>query len=413
MLVTLIGSYLLSGKQKRKAPPISSVPLKVLILIHVIWTLVSTVNSVEPIASLKAAISILCEYYALYYILTRTVSSIATSRKILFGMVLGIIVCSVFGAFEAYTGWSVLSYFPAREHHFFGSAVLNMDEERGLRVRSTFPHAILYGEALAMAIVWSFYLLATAKRRKERVLLWAGLMLMFLNIYKTASRGPWSAVIISFLLLLIGSDKSVRKYVVAIVLLSVSVCIIRPGVWDTIKGIYDATFDPNSPVGSSYEYRWGLLAVGKAALAKDGLRTLWGYGLETFYDLHLRGEFLGNPQHEFLSCDSSWIQLMVETGYVGLVSIFLLLAAPAWIAFRDTWKLRIPASFFSWICFISLISFYYLMTSVAIYAWGQNGYMLWILIALTVVHRHLVRCENARPRSSKRISVEQLVLAHA
>ncbi len=401
MLITLIVLYFVSGQQRRGFPPMASTPLKILILTHVVWTLVSTVNSFEPIASLKSAFSTVFEYYILYYLLVRTISSAKTIRNILFGMVLGIMVCSVFGAFEAYSGWSVLTYFPARDHHFYGSQILNMDEERGLRSRSTFPHAILFGGALAMAIIWALYLLATAKRPKEKVLLWAGVMLMFLNIYKTASRGPWMAIVGSLGLLLFRSEKRVRRYILAITLLSVSVCVIRPGVWDTIEGIFFATFDLNSPTGSSYEYRYALLTVGEQALAKDSLHKLWGYGPGTFYDLHLRGDFLGNPDHEFLSCDSSWIELMVETGYVGLASIGLVLASAAGKALRDTWILPRPHKYLSWIFFITMLSFYYAMASVAIYGWGQNGYMLWTLISLSVVHRHLARCESARLPASE------------
>ena len=401
MLITLIGLYVFSGKQKRDFLPLASTPLKIFILIHVTWILVSTVNSIEPISSLKMALSIVFEYYILYYLLVRLITNMKTIHNILFGMVLGIMVCSVFGAFEAYKGWSVLTYFPARTHLFFGSAIVFNDEARGLRVRSTFPHAILYGQALAMAIIWAFYLLATAKGLKEKVLLWAGLILMFLNIFKTASRGPWIAIVASLVLLLFVSERRVRRYILVVALLSSSVCIIRPGVWDSINGLYFATFDSNSPTGSSYEYRYALLTVGEQALAKDGLRRLWGYGLGTFYDLHLRGEFLGNPDHEFLSCDSSWIELMVETGYVGLVSIVLVLGPAAGRALRDAWILPRPHKYLSWIFFITMLSYYYAMMSVAIYAWGQNGYMLWILISLSIVHRHLVQSESARVRASE------------
>lgn len=398
MLVALVGVYILSGNRNAGSPRVASTPLKVLIAIHITWVIVSTVNSVEPVTSLKMMLSMLLEYYVLYYILVHTISSTETIRNILYGMVVGIMVCCVFGAFEAYKGWSVLSYFPVRVHHF-GSDILNMDEQRGLRVRSTFTHAILFGEATGMAIVWALYLLATAKRPKHKLLLWAGVMMMFLNIFKTSSRGPWSALALSFLLLILFTLHDIRKYVFVIVILSVLVCVIRPGVWDTIKGIYDSTFDQDSVVGSSYEYRWALLKVGEQALAKDGARQVWGYGLETFFDLHLEGDFLGVPNHKFDSCDSSWVELMVETGYVGLVLIAILLLNPLFMAVRDARKLPKPYGYLSWIFFISMLSFYYLMTNVAIYGWGQPGYMLWIVIAMSVVYPRLTknRCWASAP----------------
>lgn len=390
MLILLLILFLAKGG-KSNSRHYASKSLGILIVLHIIWISISTANSVEPASSIKMMLSMVLEYYVLYYILVRTISSTKTIRKILFGMVLGVMACSVCGAFEAYTGWSVLSYFPVRVHNFHGGEVLDVDEQRGLRVRATFPHAILYGEAIAMAILWALYLLATTKDRWKSILLWGGVMLMFLNIFKTASRGPWSALAFSLVLLLSFTFTKVRKYLLFIVILSVSVCVIRPGVWDSIRAIYDSTFDPTSVAGSSYEYRWALLKVGEQALAKDGARKVWGYGLETFFDLHLQGEFLGVPDHKFESCDSSWVQLMVETGYVGLLLIAGLLLNPLLAALRDVRRLPKPHAYLSWIFVISMISFYYLMTNVAIYGWGQPGYMLWIVIAMSAVYPRLVK----------------------
>lgn len=396
ILIALIALYFFGHKRDRYSPPLAHTPLKVLISIHILWMLVSTINSTEPIISLKMMLSSVFEYYILYFILTKTISKLTTVRQILYAMVLGAIICSVLGAIEAYRGWSILTYFPARQHLFSGAAIFAHDEERGLRVRATFPHAILYGEALAMAIIWALYLIATAARKKEKVWLWAGVALMFLNEFKTASRIPWSALGASMALLFVASETRIRTYICILALLSTSVCIVRPGIWHTIKGLYDATFDVSSPTGSSYEYRWALLTVGKQALAKDFFRSLWGYGSGTFYDLHLRGTFLGKPDHEFLSCDSSWIELMVETGYVGFLIIALLLGAAARVGTRNSWKLTQPHSLLSRVMVITLLSFYYSMTSVAIYGWGQNGYMLWILIALIVLQEHLVKSQDLR-----------------
>jgi hypothetical protein len=35
---------------------------------------------------------------------------------------------------------------------------------------------------------------------------------------------------------------------------------------------------------------------------------------------------------------------------------------------------------------INLVQYYFLMFSVAIYSWGQNGYMLWFIIAMSMAY---------------------------
>ena len=95
-----------------------------------------------------------------------------------------------------------------------------------------------------------------------------------------------------------------------------------------------ATFDPTSPLGSSYEYRYVLRELAVKAVSKDMGRALWGYGMESFYYLGLQGNLYGKP-YRFLSCDSSWVELLVETGYVGLIIVAALLFSPAWEAWKE------------------------------------------------------------------------------
>jgi len=49
-----------------------------------------------------------------------------------------------------------------------------------------------------------------------------------------------------------------------------------------------------------------------------------------------------------------------------------------------------PEKYFSGVIFIVLAAFYFLLLSVAGYSWGQQGFMAWILIALSVVYPAIV-----------------------
>jgi hypothetical protein len=353
-------------------------PLKGLILIHIAWCVISTGNSIVPLMSVKKAVSVVAEYYTLYFIYWKTISRKETIQKILFAMVLAMIAASAFGAFEAYGADNILTLLPKVSHHFD----LNVDTDREIRVQSTFDHPILFGAALAMAITTALYLLSTVTKRWQKVILWLGIMLMFLNIYKTSSRGPWLDATLGCLLLFIFAGKKVRRPLLIIGMLSVLAMVVRPGIWSTVKGIYDNTFDMNTSTGTSYQYRYALQhAVTNKVLEAPG-RTLWGYGLESFYDLQVEGDFLGKP-HVFVSCDSAWSEFLVETGFVGLGLMIVFLLRPVCRGFWDYRKLPPPDRYLSLLLCVNLLVFYFQMYSVGMYSWGQNGYMLWIIIALT------------------------------
>jgi hypothetical protein len=380
LIVGLLLILYLTGNNNTGRQVKMPMPLKVLILLHVCWCILSTTDSIVPLMSIKKAVSVIIEYYALYFIYWKSVTKTETIRKILFSIVLAVIVCSVFGAFEAYGAENVLALFPKAGHHFS-----TMEMEREVRVQSTFDHPILFGAALAMAIVIALYLVSVMQKSWQVILLWLGVILMVLNCYKTSSRGPWLDVILGCLLLVIFARGKLRKNILIIGVLAIAAMIIRPGIWATVRGIYDNSFDMNTSTGTSYEYRYALQHAVRAKLLQSPTRALWGYGLESFYDLQIEDEFLGKP-HLFLSCDSSWAELMIETGFVGLGIIILILFKPAWRALRDYQILPAPDRYLSLMLLVNLLIFYFQMYSVGMYSWGQNGYILWILIAITFAY---------------------------
>jgi hypothetical protein len=60
-----------------------------------------------------------------------------------------------------------------------------------------------------------------------------------------------------------------------------------------------------------------------------------------------------------------------------------------WITFRNFWQLPPPESDLCAVLFISLSGFYFLLLSVAGYSWGQQGYMAWILISISVSYSQI------------------------
>lgn len=393
----LVLLYLTSaGRADREARRLPA-PLKALLIVNVCWYLVAAANSLDVMTSIKKAVSVILEYYAVYFIYVKTISSVKTINRIIVAIVLAIVVCCLFGVSEAYQGWTILSYFPAAAHHWEDTA-----PDRDMRIQSTYPHAILYGAALAMAIILAFYLLTVVSTTVKKIALWTGLALMFLNLYKTGSRGPWIDTILGCLLLLLFSKGQVRRAISYVAVISVLVLVLRPGVWLTIKSIYINTFDTETSTGTSYAYRQALLDAAVRRLSGGPVsRLLWGYGPESFYSVRLEGELAHKP-HVFLSCDNSWVQFLIETGAVGLAIMLIMLMNPAWAAWRQFMRLPKPSRYLSLTLLIVFAIWYLQMYSVSMYSWGQTGYTLWILIALTYSYRRIANRQSAPPEASRK-----------
>jgi hypothetical protein len=404
MRVSLL-TLLLLFLTKKRPPNASRIPLKNVMVLHVTWVLCSTAYSISVATSVKQLISQVLEYYLMYFLIVRSITSVTTIRKILYAMIMAMGLCSTFSLLEVYASWSILRIFPANLWITYNGGLdpLYIEWGRGLRVRSTFPHPILFGDALAMTIPIALYLLSIWENKKQRIVLWASLFLMAWAIYKTSSRGPWIAVSVCCVLLFLMVKNRVRSYLTTIAVLMLIAILARPGIWQTIDGLYEATTDASSPVGSSYLYRHALTEAIHKSMHKDIGRYLLGYGLGTFREKGLDITFLGVTQRWY-TCDDNWAAFLYETGYGGLLIITLLLGKPLLMAWRDYRKMPRPSNALSGVFFISLAGFDFLMLSVAAYSWGQQGYMAWILISLSICHARVIynsADESQRPKKRR------------
>jgi hypothetical protein len=400
-LLTLLVLFL-----SRKRPPNTNrIPLKNLMLLHVTWVLISTAYSISVATSIKQLISQVLEYYLMYFLIVRSITSLTTIYKILYAMMMAIGLCCIFSLAEVYATWSILRIFPQNLWITYNGGLdpLYVEWGRGLRARSTFPHPILFGDALAMSIPITLYLLSIWKNKRQRIILWVAFFLMTWAIYKTSSRGPWIAAALCCCLLFLLVKNRIRSYLIAIAALMVLVIVARPGIWQTISGLYEATTDASSPVGSSYLYRHTLTETIDESMHKDAGRYLLGYGLGTFREKGLDITFLGVTQRWY-TCDDNWALFQYETGYGGLIIMGALLFTPLVMAWKNYRRMPRSSNQLSGVLFVCLAGFYFLLLSVAGYSWGQQGYMAWILISLSVSHARVIHNGSAEglQRSSKK-----------
>lgn len=406
-LLTLLCLYWKRRKRFCSEP----IPFKRLMSLHIAWAVLSCIYSLAVATSVKQLLAQVLEFYLMYYLLVRIITSVTTIHKMIYAMMTAIAICCVLGLFEPYAHWSVLRIFPPENWITYNGGLDPLYSElgRGIRVRSTFPHPILFGDALAMSIPLTLYLISIWPSGRQRTFLWISLVLMFWAIYKTESRGPWLATAMCCLALFLMVRKRVRRYLMVIAVLTGIALLSRPGILQTIDALYQATTDPTQPVGTSYLYRHALSSAIRESVAASPTRALLGYGLGTFRQMGLEITFL-DQTHRWYTCDDNWSLFLYETGYVGLLLIGLLLFAAAFYALR-TWRMfRGNAGAMSGVFFVCLAGFYFLMLSVAAYSWGQQGYMSWILISLAVSHRRVLLRERAVEEEQRR-SERELDLA--
>jgi len=382
--ITMLVLALLSLNQ---SSPVSRIELKYLIVVLLIWSFLSNVNSIVLVVSLKRMMAYVLEYFTLFFILSKYVTSTTIIRKIFVSVQIAIFLACILGFIEYLNGWSLNSLFPS-EAGRFSYLDRSMVARQG-RLKSIFPHPILFGSAIAMTLPITFHFMANTKNRIIQVLLWINVVFMMFCLYKTTSRGPWIASGIAIVMLFV-MYPSTRRFILTIGVTSVLILFIRPGIWSSLSNILLATFDPTTPLGSSYQYRYALVEVIMNALDVSIGRTLMGYGQDAFYYLGLEAEFDGRI-YQFLSMDSAWAKILFELGYVGFVISVVIFVRALMHVFMSYYKYfnTIWHQHFT-VYAIMMVVFYFMMTNVAIYGWGPNGYLLWMAIALSCTHAHLI-----------------------
>ncbi|MBM4144258.1 MAG: hypothetical protein FJ225_11805 [Lentisphaerae bacterium] len=381
-LVMALALLVFVDRRKLPPPPRRRAPLRWLIAANIVWALVANVYSVVPLISAKSVLSTVFEYYLMYLLLVRIISEPATVHRMFTAMVLAMTAAAALGAVEAYTGFSYIKCFPEQSYRF--GNLVRAAMPRDLRVKSAFQHAILFGGALALAVPQALHLIASTSDARRKALLSGAVLLMLLAVYKTFSRGPWLGLAMALTALLV-FYVPLRRYVLALGAAIGAALLLRPGVMRSLIGMWTATLSTETRLGRSYSYRYALVRVVMETLAGEPFRQIVGFGQNSFYHLQLQAWFF-DRYYTFLSCDSAWVNFAIESGYVGLAGMALLLGAAWWMAWRAYRALPEPGRYTPLVIAVNLATYYFMMVSVAMYEWGQNTHQLWMLIAMAAAY---------------------------
>lgn len=402
--LALIGLYLAIGRSEHTQEEPQGLPLRWLLGGVIGWMVISSVMSVVPSVSFKSCLSQCLDFAIPYVIYARCMRNREQVESILGGFVSGMSVCAIFGLLEIYKDWTLSSLFPTVAGRF--SYLESADLGRGMRVHSSFDHPILFGAALALAIPMTLYLLTQASSVARKAYLWCALFMMTLCIYKTGSRGPWLAVLFSVVVLVTVGDGQIRRTAGIIVALGALALVTRPGIRASVQDLYGSTMDPDSAQGESYQWRYVLYHVARQELSKDLGRSLWGFGPESFYYLGLTTDVeVDGVEHtvQVQSCDSAVVELTMDTGYVGFLLVALLLLKAAYVSLHSQFVLAWRKNSLSLLLFVNICAFCFLMTNVELFGWGQQSYMLWIVISLAMVMPRVLSESHAEERGITQI----------
>lgn len=350
------------------------IPFIYLMILVGIANLISLIVSVEFVFSLKSYLSFTIEIIIFYIIMTTTVSDEKYARRMLNYICFALFLVAFLAVIEKYTGFNPVDTYV---HGYVRKEKYVND------VMSTYSHRILLGTAMAMGWPIAISLIDFYKDYPFRkVSLWIAACSLVSSCYFAYSRGPWIASLIAALIMFILGTSGLKNKLLIVAVIAICTMVIRPGIWDTIGNLAEATMDPYSAKGSSYEWRWELWRKAFYEISKSTERALFGYGpgVSEAMDLHGSVSFL-DVEDDFWSWDNHYAANLLEGGYVGfgiliiLYTVILKKLYTIWRVSNDSYK-NLLASIIA-----SVAVMLFMMTNVKIFA-PQLNYIFWTLISI-------------------------------
>jgi O-antigen ligase len=113
---------------------------------------------------------------------------------------------------------------------------------------------------------------------------------------------------------------------------------------------------------------------------------LWGYGESTWRDMGFEETWSNGTVHPVLSVDSDVAGFLQQLGIVGALIMFTLLIKPAIVALKNSKRAREPENLLCLSLCGCMLAFLFMTTNVAIYGWGQQGFWMFIIMAVSLTY---------------------------
>lgn len=335
---------------------------------------ISTAFSVTPAPSVKDLLSFAIETVLFIHLSIAALPSLAAARAALRALGVAATAVAAVALVERYTGVSLpAAIFTGFKHCHDG-------------IQSTFPHRILLGYAMAVALPVTLQLFALARTRRGRVA-WGGATLAVITAcFLADSRGGWLGMALAGAAVFVLGSRPVRRTCVVLAVLAALTLLFRPGIRDTIASRVTDTYATDSYKAVSYRYRWLLWDVAFAEIDRTPERFLFGYGglsTESMDLSHYFHEQQGGMTLKtgFTSWDNHYASDLMEFGVVGLgveVLGYLALVLQLILARRHA-----PPAYRDLLTVALIGTAVLLFARTNVYLFGQQPKLLgWALIAL-------------------------------
>jgi O-antigen ligase len=227
-------------------------------------------------------------------------------------------------------------------------------EDAGNRIAGTFTHPNILAFYLVLAFTFFFYLLKSGHLKSSTPVKWGvrGLMLNTLVLLvATKTRNAWISIYTGFAIYAFLKDRKMLLLLMLIVPLLFLIPPVQERMLTVLKN--DASGDYRGI--NSFEWR---MQMWKSSFSKIAQRPLQGYGLGSFKSMS--EEFSTNKK---TGAHNTYVELIFETGMVGLLSFLGLFLSPLTVFFK---KMRLSETLAEgqiWALVISYIISYMLICS--------------------------------------------------
>ncbi len=355
-------------------------PLINLLVLIIIADFFSLIFAFNFSVSLNGFLILIIERFIFYLIVINAITNKEVINGIIKSLGLTFILIAILGIVERYTQFNPIDYISLPDNP-------RLEIRMAHAVYSTLPHPILFGTALAMGLPFCLFLVDSEIDQFNKRFWGFSIFLIIAGIYFSNSRGPWLATMIMVVTLLILHYDRIKVRLIPVIYLMVLILFFRPGVFNTIFGLFSSTLDENSLEGTSFFYRFELFKVAFYEIVKFPERVAFGYGDGAAHVMNLSGIVSYGSQREvnFWSWDSEFAVILLHNGFIGftlnlLLTIIILVQLKKRIKLVNSLNSRRLIS----VIIASNMVLFFMMTNVAIFA-PQVRFVMWTSVAIGLI----------------------------
>ena len=289
--------------------------------------LVSTALSHDFLVSAKRYLYFISESFLFFWIVQTSITNRAIADRIFRAAAFSLLVVAAISYVERYGGIHVRQILPVTRVGYDFEPIFYSSSGKWEET-STYNHRILFGVACAVCVPCFLITMSSARRRKNRYH-WLACLISAGALYFSKSRGPWVSFAGGLALLTMLFPKRFIKTATFLFAAALLVMIVRPGVYESLSGMSNATLDKSTIKGSSFRWRLTVFNMARTRIAEADLtHTLFGFGGGSHIFMEFgRVELSTGRSVQMESWDSELSVNLFEQGVVGFTMILLLYAS--------------------------------------------------------------------------------------